>query len=196
MKLYSKMLLCSLFTLISLCSFGCLPHSVGGKSITGETLAPGGSLSSGKKMYIAVTAPISPDNTDTPEFIIVQFCKYLAPMAASVSAGGVAQDTAAAISEARKDANDYLVLLHPVDWRKGSILAPGVKVRVDITILDVATEQVLTRHQIQSNCYMMAMGLEASPRECIRPEVDRWKLEVFSASSPTNPHTDMNTFPK
>ena len=184
----------SLTLCLALC--GCLPHSIGGANVSGKTHAPASEIVAGKTIHVALSDPLPPDLSDTPAFITAQFCKYLAPVASSVSAGDAAKSVEAALAEARENKSHYLALVRLMEWKSGSILAPGPRVHVEVSIIEVATGKVLSRHQIEARCYAMLAGLEASPRECARPQVEVWIQQVFTISAGTVPYADPANFPR
>lgn len=178
---------------LALC--GCI-HNLGNANVSGEMLHTAGKVDTGKAIYVALADPLPPDLADTPAFITAQFCKYLSPVVSSISAGEAAQSPEAALREARKEKSDYLALLRLLEWKNGSLTAIGSRVRVEASIIDTSTGNVLSQRRIEAKCYAMAMGLEASPRECVRPQVEKWMQQVFGAPAGTAPHTDLATLPR
>ena len=83
-----------------------------------------------------------------------------------------------------------------MEWKNGSLTAPGPRVLVEASIIDTATGNTLSQRRIEARCYVMAMGLEMSPRECVRPQVEEWMKQVFGASGGTAPYGDPTNFPR
>lgn len=182
---------------LTLC--GCAPHSLGHMDVSGEIYVPAETISAGKALYVTLSDPLPPDLSDTPAFIVAQFCKYLAPMASSVSSGAMAVDAGAALGEARENKSDYLILLHLLEWKAGNMfqLQIGPKVIVEASIFDTATDNLIAQHTIQASCHAMSVGLEMSPRECVRPQVEKWMNQVFfNTEVHTTPHADPTNFPR
>ncbi len=189
-----------LFTLfvLGLCCtmYGCVPHSLGQMGVHGEKYASAKTISTGKAVYVALSEPLPPSLSDTPSFIIAQFCKTLAPIASSVSVGENAVSAGAALANAKESNSDYLILLRLFEWEKGSMLKLGPRVLVDASIFDSVTGDMLTQHKIEAKCYAMSMGLEVSPRECVRPQVEEWVKQVFGVTINATPYSDPTTFPQ
>lgn len=186
-KIYLVLLL--LFTLS-----GCLPHSFGNKNLT---LSPthNKTLSTGKNAYIAVTRPLPSELSEKPEYIAVQFAKFFSPVCASAYPGGYIPEKETIIKNAQEQQSDYAVLLKITQWEEGSFIDPGPKADVQISILDVASGDILHESSIKTTCPVMLFGQEQSPRECIRPQVEQWILSTFATEVTFQPYSDPSTFP-
>ena len=167
---------------------GCSWHSLGEKS-TSMTPASIGALAKGKSIYVAVDGAM-PEKSDTsPEFVTTQIAKMLSPVAQAVMPASSSETAESALQKAKANSSEYLMLLKVAKWQRASPIRP-VTVLMDISVLDVATGQALVSSSLQADCYVMLTGLEGSPRECMRPEFNRWTSTTFGEAVKTRPNTE------
>ena len=169
-------------------------HSIGSKKVTIAPAYTGVTLESNKAIHVAVHQPIPDDTSDSPEYIAAQIAKQIHSIVAAASSEGVVNNVAQALDNARKVHADYLFLIHVKKWKRGSYLSPGQQAALNITVLDVHTQAILTAGDIHATCLAMLVGLEQSPRECVRPQMDIWLNGLFVNKAKNQPYSDITTF--
>ena len=96
-----------------------------------------------------------------------------------------------ALDAARNQSSDYLILLKILQWKRHSLLNMGHKVKMNVKAYDVSTGRMLADDAIEAVCYVMVVGLEQSPRECVRPQIEIWMNRTFH----TDAVLEVNTVP-
>lgn len=183
-----------LAVLFALTLNGCSWHSMGDKKVSFEPGYANAPLDRDKALYIAVTSPFPTDAQATPDFISLQFSKYIRPAVRSCIPGGLSSNADEAMQTTKAQGGDYLVTLNVTRWKSQSISNPAHEVSIDVTVLDTATGATLNKAKIEATCYAMLMGLEFSPRECVRPQIDAWAQQTFGTDSTSVPQQDRGTF--
>ena len=183
-----------LVILLALTLNGCSWHSMGDKKVSFEPGYANAPLNKNKALYIAVTAPFPSDAQATPDFISLQFSKNIRHAVRSCIPGDLTANSDEAIQRAKMQGGDYLVTLNVSRWKAQSISNPAHEVSMDVTVFDTETGATLNKAKIEATCYAMLMGLEFSPRECVRPQIDAWAQQTFGTDSTSAPQQDRGTF--
>jgi hypothetical protein len=186
----------SLLLFSALCFLGgCgLPHSVGSKKVAVDpSVTQGTPLTPGKSIYLAVIKPLPQETSDSTTFIVAQFAKNLSGISNSITVGSTVDDTAEGLAAAKTAGAAYLALLQINTWEKAFYLKPN-RASLTVTVIDGETEQIRNRATIEATCRAMLVGLESSPRECIRPQVVDWMEKTFNTPVSSTPQGDIKTF--
>lgn len=175
---------------------GCMVHSLGSKKVSFDRDYTDAQLDKNKSLYVAVVEPFPAEASDTPDFIALQFSKFISSAVRAALPGDLVDNVTTGIQAAREHGGEYFVALQVVQWKEHSILSPGHKASFNVSVFDAESGAMLSKAMVAATCYAMAMGLEGSPRECVRPQVDLWTQQTFGVDSRSLPQRDLSTFPR
>ncbi len=179
---------------LAVCACGPLPHSFGPKNTRVDHGANQSPLERNKKIYVAMTGVVPEDMAGTPEALTLQFAKFLAPAATAVYPGERLETRDEALRGAGAKACDYVFLLTVEKWNTALLLRP-IRAILDVEVVDAASAETLSRSRLEAVCRVMLVGLEPSPRECIRPQIDDWLNRIFQVGAPANASPYPNVMP-
>ncbi len=173
---------------------GSLPHSIGPKNVRVDKDPAGAPLARNKKIYVSMIGGVPEDMDGSPEALILQFSKFLAPVASGVSPAERLETREEAMRNAVAQSCDYVFLLTVEQWEK-PLFPPSIRVAVNVEALEVGSGRFLSDSRLESTCHAMLYGLENSPRECVRPQVDIWLNTLFAPGSPATTAPYPNVMP-
>ncbi|MFT4301855.1 MAG: peptide synthetase [Desulfovibrio sp.] len=149
-----------------------------------ETVAPASSeilqpMYAQSSVWVAISPRLPEDFSDSPESIAAQFSKWMLPQAREAMYSPGVVTAVQGMAEAKKNGSDYLIMLELEKWKSPSLSGPSHEASLLIKVTEVSTGEVLMQSDLNATCYLMAVVVGMSTRECIRPEVNKWKEHAF-----------------
>ncbi len=181
--------MCRRFAFLLLLVFafsGCesLPHSIGSKNMRIDKDPIASPLERNKKIYVAMIGGVPEDMDGSPEALALQFSKFLAPVAASVRPAERLETREEAMRNAAAQSCDYVFLITVEHWEK-PLLPPSVEVAINVEAVEAGSGRFRSNSRLEATCHAMLYGLENSPRECVRPQVNAWLNTLFAPGPDT-----------
>lgn len=176
---YFSNILILVFILNLLC--GCTPQ----RTAT-ETSAPGHisqAMHNGRSIWVSVEPPLPEAFSDSPGAVAAQFSKWMLPQAGEVLSGSGLATAAQSLTAARQNGSDYLLMITLHKWKSPGLSGIAHEASLSVMVMDVSTEQIIIQSDLNATCYLMAVVSGMSTRDCIYPEVEKWKRYAFESEN-------------